>query len=142
MIAFRLRRAAPVAAVALAALLSASCKPATGTVKGTITVNGKPLPSGLITFESEVGNKDAYSAAIQDGAYETDQIPTGPCKISIIHSAVPRPEAVGGNDLVPGRKPGAKAAIEVPDKYGRSDTSGLTITVKEGVNTFDKDLTP
>lgn len=141
MTAIRLRRAAPVATVALAALLSASCSSGVGTVKGTVTVGGKPLPNGLITFESEVGNKDPFSAAIADGAYETGPIPAGPCKITITHAAMARP-AVGGNDLTPARAARGKSAIEVPAKYARSDTSGLTFTVKSGANTFDKDLTP
>ena len=135
------RRAAPLALVALAAL-AAGCGPhASGTVEGKITVHGKPLPAGLITFESEVGNRDAYSAQIQDGAFKTGPIPAGPCKITVINSTASGPPPVGGNDLSPTRAPRA-GVVEVPVKYGRSDTSGLTFTVKEGTNTFDQDLTP
>jgi hypothetical protein len=144
MTAFRLHRALPVALAALAAVLSAGCTGGgTGTVKGKITVNGNPLPSGLITFESQTGKKNAYAAAIRDGMYETDQIPSGPCKITVVHSAIPAPES-GGNDLLAGRKGGARVAgvVEVPRKYHSSDTSGLELEVKAGANTFDKDLTP
>ena len=140
---YRLRRAASLAAVAAAAVLSASCTGGgTGVVSGRITVNGQPLPDGLITFESEVGNKNAYAAAIRQGVYETEPIPAGPCKVTVIHSAVPRPAETGGNDLVPVRKAKDGPGITVPDKYHRSDTSGLTFTVKSGANTYDQDLTP
>jgi hypothetical protein len=138
----RLYRVTACAALLAGTVLSASCTgSATGTVKGKITVNGQPLPDGLITFESEVGNKDPFSAAVKDGAYETGPIPVGLCKVSVIQNKVPRP-AAPGNDLVPVANPRDRAAVTVPPKYGRSDTSGLTFDVKAGPNTFDKDLTP
>lgn len=138
----RLRRAAGFAAVALTAVLSASCGGGSSKVSGRITVNGQPLPDGLITFESDVGNRDAFSAAIKDGIYETGEIPAGPCKVTVIHSAVPRPTVTGGNDLVPVRSAKDGPGITVPVKYHKSETSGLTYTVKSGANTYDQDLTP
>jgi hypothetical protein len=125
-------------ALALATVFLAGCAPATGTVRGKIAVNGTPLPAGLITFQSEVGNHDAFSAPVKDGRYETGPIPAGPCKVTVIHSSVARP-AAGGSDLGRARTAGA---VEVPEKYGRADTSGLTFTVKPGANSFDRDLTP
>ena len=124
--------------VALVAFALTGCAPVTGTVKGKITVNGKPLPAGLITFHSEVENHDAFSAAIQDGQYETGPIPAGSCKVTVVLSSVAKP-AAGGSDRGRVR---AGGTIEVPEKYGRADTSGLTFTVKPGANTFDQDLTP
>lgn len=136
----RLRRAAAFAAVAAAALLSASCGGGgTGTVTGKITVNGQPLPNGLITFLSEVGNQDPFPAYIKDGLYETGQIPAGPCKVTISHSDFTRPSAPE-NDLVPPPAARAGGAGTVPDKYASADTSGLTFTVKAGPNTYDQDL--
>lgn len=125
-------------AFALATVFLAGCAPATGTVQGKITVNGTPLTAGLITFHSEVGNHDAFSAPVKDGRYETGAIPAGPCKVTVIHSSVAKP-AAGGSDLGRARTAGA---VEVPEKYGRADTSGLTFTIKLGANTFDRDLTP
>jgi hypothetical protein len=125
-------------AFALATVFLAGCAPATGTVQGKITINGMPLPAGLITFLSEVGNHDAFSATIKDGKYETGPIPAGPCKVTVVHSSVARP-AAGGSDLGRARTTGV---VEVPDKYGRADSSGLTFTVKPGANTFDQNLTP
>lgn len=136
-----LRRTLPAALVA-AALLTRSGSDSPGTVTGKVTLNQKPLKSGLITFESEVGNKDAFSAAIRDGVYATGPIPSGPCQVTVIHSAVPaKPsEEVGGNDLGPPHKPGARSAPEVPEKDHRSDTSGLDYTVKPRENTHDVEL--
>jgi hypothetical protein len=141
-------RSIPLAAVALAALVGTSCTTQTGTVKGTITVGGKALPSGLITFQSEVGNHDVFSAKITNGVYETSAIPCGPAKISIMHSMTESGQThveAGGNDLVPGSPQKAAAGpakIQVPSKYHSPDTSQLSITIKPGVNTFDQDLVP
>lgn len=138
-----LRRVASFALVVAAAALSASCTGGgTGTVKGKITVNGQPLPRGLITFESEVGNRDAFAAAIVDGEYETGPIPAGPCKVTVIHSDFAQPSAPEGNDLIPTRTAKDQPGLTVPDKYHQADTSGLTFTVKPGENTYDQDLTP
>jgi hypothetical protein len=125
-------------AFALATVFLAGCAPATGTVQGKITVNGKPLPAGLITFHSEVGNHEVFSAPVKDGRYETGPIPAGPCKVTVIHSSVAKP-AAGGSDLGRARTAGV---VKVPEKYGRGDTSGLTFAIKSGANTFDRDLTP
>ena len=125
-------------AFALATVFLAGCSPATGTVQGKITVNGTPLAAGLITFQSEVGNHDAFSAPVKDGRYETGPTPAGPCKVTVIHSSVVRP-AARGSDLGRTRTAGV---VEVPEKYGRADTSGLTFSIKPGANTFDRDLTP
>ncbi|HJZ90785.1 MAG TPA: hypothetical protein VKE40_07910 [Gemmataceae bacterium] len=138
----------PAVVVALTTLAGTSCTTQTGTVKGMITVGGKALPSGLITFQSEVGNHDVFSAKITEGAYETSAVPCGPAKISIIHSSVDSGQAhveAGGNDLVPGSVQKAATGppkLLVPAKYHSPDTSQLSITIKPGVNTFDQDLVP
>jgi hypothetical protein len=119
-----------------------------GTVKGTITVNGQKLDRGLITFLSEAGNRDSFSASIVDGEYETEAIPVGNAKIVVIGSnesgapAAPVEKDLG--DLAAPAKRGAAKVdtMVVPDKYQSADTSPLTITIKSGKNTFDADLTP
>ena len=133
------------AAVAFAGL-AAGCGPApTGTVSGTVTVGGRPVPSGLITFSSEVGARDSFSAAVLDGRYATGPIPAGPTKVTVIpRGANPAeaPAGKGGGDLAPPPKAAAKRAATVPPKYGAADTSGLTFDVARGENTKDFDLAP
>ena len=82
-----LRRSAPLAALAAAVLALAGCgSGGTGVVAGKVTVNGKPLKKGLITFSSEVGNRDAFSAAIKDGLYKTGEIPCGLAKVTALNA--------------------------------------------------------
>src|SRR5262245_18457053 len=108
----------------------------TGVVSGKVTVNGVALPKELITFLSEVGNKDVYNAAIADGVYRTAEIPCGPAKVIIIPALGegPPPEAKGIDLRPPVRPVRGKANVQVPAKYQSADTSGLQLTIKPGEN--------
>jgi hypothetical protein len=142
-------RPVPLAALAAAVLFFAGCgSGGTGVVSGKVTVNGKPLKKGLITFSSEVGNRDAFNAAVIDGAYKTGEVPCGPAKVTVYPAQVGAQEmteeAKGGGDRVPvgARKAGRALAPEVPSKYGNADTSGLSFTVKRGDNEYSVELAP
>lgn len=142
----RLRRVGATLLVCFSMLLATSCSSGKlGSVSGKITVNGKPIARGLITFLPQGEKNDPASAAIIDGVYDTGMtIPAGLCKIYIIPSSSKPQEAAGGNDLVPRPKtPAGRDPNAVPTKFQNADTSGLTVTVKSGeAITFDKDLTP
>lgn len=136
---------------AAAVFAAAGCgPPPTGTVSGVVKVGGQPVASGLITFESEVGKRDVFSAAVIDGKYATDPIPVGPTKVSVVTrqgnpAAAPAPKegklmAGQSGDLT--APPRAAAAGGVPTKYNSSATSGLTYDVTAGENKKDFDLTP
>ena len=137
--------------VLCAALLAAGCgPPPTGTVSGTVKVNGQPVANGLITFESEVGKRDVFSAAVLDGKYTTGEIPVGPTKVTVVNRqpnpAAPPPKegklmAGQGGDLSPPPR-AAAAPAGVPTKYNSSATSGLTYEVTAGPNAKDFDLAP
>jgi hypothetical protein len=130
------------------ALLGAGCggPRGKGTVSGKITVGGKPLSKGLITFLSQVGNKDSYNAAIVNGEYQTGEIPVGPATIVILPAmrASPNtpPEEAKSGDLIPQGKPGGSKTMDVPEKYHSANTSALQTTIKPGVNDFSTDLVP
>ena len=143
-------RLVPASLLTLAILLTAGCGEPSGFVTGKITVNGKPLPRGLITFLPEGGNKDPFSSAIVNGAYRTNPMPVGPAKIMIVPTltAVEKgpPEETGGNDRIPKPKLNKAARkkdpFDIPLLFQNADTSGLQITVEKGENTFDKDIKP
>jgi hypothetical protein len=115
----------------------------TGVVAGKVTVGGQPVREGTITFLSEVGKRDAYTAAIINGEYKTSPIPCGMAKIIIMErEGPPAPETLGrGNDNRPTAKKGAPAAPpKIDAKYHDPGTSGLEIEVKRGENPRDFDL--
>jgi len=139
-------RVGAVAALAGVVLLSAGCGGdlPTRPVSGTVTVGGKELKRGSITFVSTVGNKDAYTAVIEDGKYKTEPIPVGLCKITVIVPP-PRP-GEGGHDMPAARKDKDKGKDKSPvphPKYQETTTSGLEYTVVKGDNSYNPpDLTP
>jgi hypothetical protein len=83
---------------------------ADGTIKGNITVNGKPLAAGKITFHLD--NDQFVGAKVKNGSYTVDRVPVGTHRITV--------EGEG-----------------VPARYSSEDTTGLMAEVKEGANQFD-----
>jgi hypothetical protein len=70
--------------VALPVLLivfAGGCGGGKGNVSGTVTVNGKPLPMGVIVFTPESGA--AVAAEIIDGKYSASGVPSGTVKVSL-----------------------------------------------------------
>lgn len=132
-------------ALALAALAAGCGAPPAGTVTGTVKVDGRPVPNGLITFSSEVGTRDSFPAAIRDGKYTTGAIPAGAAKVTVISRGGSPAEAkeAGGGDLVPPpKKGGGKKDGSVPARYGAVATSGLAHDVTAGEQKKDFDLAP
>jgi hypothetical protein len=150
----------------LVGLLSASagCSPgykSRGTVKGQVTISGKPLYVGTVTFVTD-DNRSGSATIDQNGNYVMGDAPVGDVKVTV---TVPK---VGGMAGMMGGKParpkspvgemkdpnnpsqGGPAAapvdpskiVPIPDKYSTVETSGLTYKVEKGEQTFDIKLTP
>jgi hypothetical protein len=85
-------------------------------VKGTVTVDGKPLPSGRIFFH--LGDGQFVGAKVkEDGTFKMERVPAGKYKVTVEVAA------------------GAKTVL--PARYAAEDKSELQIEVKKGDNTFD-----
>jgi hypothetical protein len=103
-----------VLAACFALLLSASVASADdGTISGKITLKGQPLESGRVFFHLDDGQ--FVGATVKDGVYKVSRVPEGPRKITV--------EGKG-----------------VPAKYASEATSGLTVTIAPGAQTYDLDL--
>lgn len=63
----------------------------TVTVKGTVTVDGEPVPKGTISFMSKDGSSVAGGGTIKDGAYEA-QTPPGDKWVMVLATKVVRQE--------------------------------------------------
>ncbi|TWT34749.1 hypothetical protein [Blastopirellula retiformator] len=122
--------------VAAATIASVGCGargPEMGDVVGSVTYQGKPLPTGTITFMPETaGVPTAYANIKDDGTYEgyTDEfgkgVPVGKHRVMIM--------AVKENG------PEAAAVALLPFKYGSDHQSGLTAEVAPGENQVNFDL--
>lgn len=106
--------------------------PNTGNVSGKVTVNGQPLPAGMLIITGE--NQKSITADIKDGNYAVANVPLGKAMIAIRDSpAAPDPMKVDVSKL-------ARAPALVPKKYEKNETSGLTLIVVKGENDFPIDL--
>ncbi len=116
--------------------------PVTVSVSGTVTLDGKPVPSGQILFNDIAGVEKAYAGLIKDGKFSFPST-VGQKKVSISS-----PQEVQGKSTVVGGTPGdpvseENPAIEIvemiPGKY--NDTTTLTADVTSaGPNEFTFDL--
>jgi hypothetical protein len=137
-------------AIVLCAILipAAGCsKKMGGDVRGTVTLNGKPVTSGTVTLHFDGGN-NASAAIGPDGSFQVVKPPRGAAKVT-----VEPPTAATGSDLgvggtgieVQGGLPGSpeqpktpKAPpVTIPDKYKNVATSGLSLTVTGNTQSFD-----
>lgn len=114
--------------------------PETAKVTGKVTLaDGQPLPGGRVDFHSpELGM--AAGTINGDGSYEALDVKPGEYKVSIENThlkgmnAAPVPE---GTQAMPGSD---QSYVEINPKYRNPETSGLTITVGKGEQTFNIEL--
>jgi hypothetical protein len=124
-------------------LLTTGCSstPAVGSVKGKVTVNGKPLPRGLITFLSTGGNNDPFNCNIINGEYEIPELPVALAKVCIIPPTSETPPPIDQGDLMPVAVPTVvRSPFHIPEHYQNPETSGLEFTIKKGENEYNIDI--
>ena len=124
-------------------ILSVGCGssgPAMGRVSGKVTYKGSPLTKGTVTFQSTAPNGRNATGEIQsDGSYTlqtenpSDGALLGEYKVAIYA----HDEEV--LDYTPAKPVPLKRLA--PAKYEKTETSGLTATIKSGSNPLNFDLT-
>lgn len=129
-------------------LTGCSDKPKMAKVKGTVTLDGKPLPFGTVTFEAK-GLRSATGKIVNGEITEVttydpgDGAPVGSHRIAVTANAEPG-SAVQAN---PGDPP-AKAPKGdymsgkslIPSAYNDPATSGLTADITSGENNVELKL--
>lgn len=134
---------------AAACALAAGCsdRPTLAPVKGRVTLDGKPLAAGSITFEVK-GARPATGRIVNGDIVEVttydpgDGAPVGQHKVSITANEDPAAAVVAN----PGDAKAPKGDYMVgrsviPGRYSDPNTSGLTAEVKKGENTVEFKLT-
>ena len=111
----------------------------TAIVRGTVTVDGKPVPNGTVTFIPEVSGPPATGEINPMGQYTLTTYQAGdgavPGRYKIMVMALQ-----DNNDRLPEDRSPLPAPI-VPQKYLSTSTSGLTGTVEPGIeNVIDLPL--
>lgn len=134
---------ATVVGVVSIGLSGCSSEPATGTLTGVVTLNGKPVETGTVSILSPVNGVPVMAGVGQGGKYVAHGVPVGPVTLTVTDY---QDAAAGSADDI--KKRGAGAAAEpknlFPAKYADHATSGLSTTVHDeskGETTYDVKMT-
>lgn len=109
---------------------------ATGTVKGKVTYNGKPVTDATVQVQSATTGAAAAAQVDGSGSYKLDSpVPVGTYVVTI--TPFESGPVAGENDenFVP------KERTDIPSKFRSASESTLKLTVNSGENTFDVPLT-
>jgi len=89
-------------------------------VSGRITLDGQPLAGATIAFHSDGNGKTVAATTSADGSFTFDSVAPGVYTVTI--------------------RGAEKSAAEVHEKYGKPETSGMTVAAGPGKNVLDFDL--
>lgn len=144
-----LKSLAGVCAMATCLASLAGCGgPSYSEVSGVVTCNGKPLPTGRISFYCNGENKSVLITEIQDGSYRLSNVELGEAFVSIetfrpsrsvrIHNAPPDAQSplMSTNPIITTNE----TYVPIPMKYASAKTSGLTATITESEQVANFDL--
>jgi hypothetical protein len=136
-------------------LLIIGCGPAVIDVTGTVSFNGKPVVYGTVVVIGSDGiPKNATIAP--DGTFRLEGIKPGPVRIAVTSPKPPGLKRSGektkaDDDGLDGRRPAdandsvdpkvRDGWMELPDRYGFPDTSGLETEIEKGKE-LNLDLKP
>lgn len=94
--------------------------PNRSTISGAVTLNGKPLPAGTITFKAAEGYIATTVSINEGGRYSTTRAPIGANGVSIDTESLRFGYPAG--------------YVPIPAKYADPSTSGFKVDVKAGEN--------
>ncbi len=129
------------ALLAAVVVATVGCNRHPSSVAGSVTLDGKPLPTGVIMLTPARSGPSAYGAIAADGSY---RLQTGAAKglepgeyIVTVAANEPPPAGSAGGE---GRAAEAIRPLMTPPEYSDVKTSPLRITVKPGSQTVDLEL--
>jgi hypothetical protein len=96
----------------------------TGTLKGKVTFNGKPLPAGEVLFIDADG-KYKTGTIREDGTYSVTGVKPGEYRIAVTTSKEKAPKG---------------KYVPIPERFASVDHSGLKYQVQKGEQNFDISL--
>jgi hypothetical protein len=136
--------------VAMVGLLFAvaGCGSGTSSVSGQVTLNGKPLSGGAVTFYGANGQAGG-SSIDAEGKYAMVKGPVGEVKVTVA-AAQPRQSPRMSKERDAPKHPGDKGPapsptgkpVVIPDKYKDQGKTPLTYTLTAGSQVIDIELKP
>jgi hypothetical protein len=124
-------------------------KPALGRVSGTVTYQGKPLTTGLVTFIPSSGpgastGQPASGEINSSGGYSLTTFEAGDGAVLGTHTVTVQAREgamqTGKGMPAPGEVVKVPKSL-IPEKYAKGGTSKLQFEVKAGSNTYNIELT-
>jgi hypothetical protein len=105
-----------------------------GTVSGKVSLDGTPLPGGLVSFHDSEGQTRSGGIS-REGTYTVSNIAPGKTQVSVLTLSERRGirEPEGGKRAMNSLGP----YVPIPAKYMDKDRSGLALEVKTGRQDFD-----
>ncbi|WP_166831917.1 carboxypeptidase-like regulatory domain-containing protein [Thalassoroseus pseudoceratinae] len=94
-------------------------------VKGTITLSGAPLTTGIVLLESAESGFSAYASLDADGKFLIKNVPIGDYGVAVSPPEPPAP----GTTAAPRDEASSFSLFVVPSKYQSISTSGFTAVV-------------
>lgn len=106
--------------------------PVTGTVKGTVTYQGKPVGNARINFVDDAHGVSSNVATNTSGEYTLpDALPIGEYAVDV-------------GPLIPDDPANQKSlpalTVKLPPKVLNTTTSGIKFTINKGVNEFNLEI--
>jgi hypothetical protein len=114
-------------------------------LSGQVLYHGKPLPGGKVIFRTTQDGNTYGSVIDENGGYSTT-VPAGEAQVGIDNRILQQrsPNIHQAGRMGAGRRPGGPAPEEVkgsyvsiPSKYYNPVTSGLSLTVGTGSQTYN-----
>ncbi|MFO0899630.1 MAG: hypothetical protein U0836_19555 [Pirellulales bacterium] len=124
--------------ILLALALCVGCGESLPTVSGKVTIDGKPVPEGMISFQPQPSGAIAVAPIRPDGSYEVKTGTATGLKPGEYIIVVQAPKGIPPAPTA--QNPNPKFERWVPAKYGNPETSGLQLTVTSGSITHNLDL--
>ena len=121
---------------ALLLTIAVGCGGKPAYVSGVVSIDGKPLDQGTISFSPTTGGMRAAGKILEDGSYEIRTNRSSGLEVGDYQVAVVSREAI----ITSPDAPPTPGKFFVPNRYGRAKTSGLQYTVTKGSNQIDIDL--
>lgn len=111
-------------------------------VSGVVTLDGKPLSAGVVTFTPAAGGPTGYAAIGDDGTYRVQTgassgLPAGAYVVTVAANAPQTADSQPGpGPLADGIRP-----LVTPQRYADPGQSPLRVTLKSGTQALPLELT-
>ena len=102
-------------------------------VHGKVTLDGEPLPAGMVVFEVKGYPEPKTASITADGTYQIDGVPYGNAKVAVRTSHMQGAAAASAKYAKKAGKSADKPDfVMVPKKYESTATSGLEFLMEDG----------